>query len=850
MIRKIAVLALLWCAACYSKGPSLGTCNVAADCILPDGGELAGVTCNSDHVCAYACSSICAPAEACVNGACELQGPRITSVTAPTTWTPASSSQFVTVTALVDDAGGPGIASAVLRIAGASNIAGTTSETGLVRSYTFSVPGSVQAAGSETPVNFTIVATDSGGGVTPDRAAGTGQLRIDGKPPAVSGVTVTNGIAGPGGIPWVKSQLGFVEVVAVVQEGGSGINVSTLKLMSSGVQFDQPSIVPPVVPYCTFGTTTACHFNVPQDKPGNSQVKYDFTVVGQDAAGNNFDAATTSASMGIDGAGPTVALSAGSVSYPTKDTGCEGTTSVYCGHDGSHFWRNGEPASAKVNVTVSDGNGSGSSSAVGAVKYCYLPSASAPACTPSLNANFEIGSTFSIPASGFHAAPFSSDTKGNGNIFIQVTAQDAVGNPTTAVLPPVGVTRVKWVRGIGTAPGTLAGAPLIVEPLGLVIVAGKVTTGDAVVAFKTSDGSLAWSFGAGKFTEIVSNVALDPTPSTDGNRPFPMLYLNTSGGDFYAVHFTASGTPSYCMLSIPGLAGSPVIFGGGPTAYAILAAGDTAYSVRASVAGTGCPVSGIKTQIVAAGVTLGPPSANASRIYFGYDNGTTDRGVKSAVFSIASGNFDSNSITSANAGNQPSNSGPKAAAVSPPSDVFFGVDKNNTVYRYAAALGSNTPVWSAATAGANIFSQPVVSGGVVFASTTDLETRNIDGTSPGAFGLAATQVSPPTITTDTIFVSDTKIGPINELLAFDRAKAQLWAYRGDATTSPGTALASVAIEATLASDGTLYFGDSSGHVFALITDTTPTVAAANEWPRTGYDNCNSNHAGNTGFVCQ
>jgi len=88
MIRKIAVLALLWCAACYSKGPSLGTCNVAADCTLPDGGELAGVTCNSDHVCAYACSSICAPAEACVNGACELQGPRITSVSAPTTWSP------------------------------------------------------------------------------------------------------------------------------------------------------------------------------------------------------------------------------------------------------------------------------------------------------------------------------------------------------------------------------------------------------------------------------------------------------------------------------------------------------------------------------------------------------------------------------------------------------------------------------------------------------------------------------------------------------------------------------------------------------------------------------------------
>src|SRR6267143_773381 len=845
MIRKIAVLALLWCAACYSKGPSLGTCNVAADCTLPDGGEPAGVTCNSDHVCAYACSSICAPAEACVNGACELQGPRITLVTAPTTWSPASSSQFVTVTAVVDDTGGPGIASAVLRIAGASNIAGTTSETGLVRTYTFSVPGSVQAVGSETPVNFTIVATDSGGGVTPDRAAGTGQLRIDGKPPAVSGVTVTNGIAGPGGIPWVKSQPGFVDVVAVVQEGGSGINVSKLKLISGGVQFDQPSIVPPIVPYCTFGTTTACHFNVPQDKPGSTQVKYDFTVVGQDAAGNDFDATTTSASMGIDGAGPTVVLSGGTASYPAKDTGCEGTTSVYCGHDGSHFWRNGEPASAKVNVTVSDGNGSGSSSAVGAVKYCYLPSASAPACTPSSNANFESGSTFSIPASGFHAAPFSSDTKGSGNIFIQVTAQDAVGNPTTAVLPPVGLTRVKWVRGIGAAPGSLAGAPLVAEQLGLVIVAGLATSGDPIVAFKTSDGSLAWGFGAGKFTQLASNMALDPTPSTDSNRPSPMLYLNTSGGDFYAMHFTATAAASYCMLSIPGLAGSPVIFGGGTTGYAILAAGDTAYSVRASVAGTGCPITGIKTQTIATGITLGPPSANGASVYFGYKNGSTDQGVKS----VQSVGADFGAIATVSATSQPT-AGTTNAAVSPASDAFFAVNNNHTVYRYGAALGPSSLIWSTATVGTNVFSQPLVAGGSVFTSTTDLEVLTVNGTSPTSFGLAATQVSPPTITSDTIFVSDTKTGPVNELLAFDRANSPLWLYRGDAATTPGSGLSSIATEATLASDGTLYFGDSSGHVYALITDTTPTPAAAAEWPRTGYDNCNSNHANNTGFVCQ
>ena len=82
-------------------------------------------------------------------------------------------------------------------------------------------------------------------------------------------------------------------------------------------------------------------------------------------------------------------------------------------------------------------------------------------------------------------------------------------------------------------------------------------------------------------------------------------------------------------------------------------------------------------------------------------------------------------------------------------------------------------------------------------------------------------------------------------------RAQQWRYLGDSATLPlGTRLFGVATEATLASDGTLYFGDSNGRVFAILTDASPTTTQPNEWPRTGYDNCNSNHAGNLGYTCQ
>jgi len=48
----------------------------------------------------------------------------------------------------------------------------------------------------------------------------------------------------------------------------------------------------------------------------------------------------------------------------------------------------------------------------------------------------------------------------------------------------------------------------------------------------------------------------------------------------------------------------------------------------------------------------------------------------------------------------------------------------------------------------------------------------------------------------------------------------------------------------------------SGHAkspnapYALFVDDTPKTIAAGDWPRTGYDNCNSNHSSNPGFTCQ
>src|SRR5207253_494727 len=285
------------------------------------------------------------PAETCDGANCVLVGPKITSVNAPTTW--ALQSGTVTVTAVVDDTtspttNGPGIKSATLR-AGGNNYSGSTSDAGFVRTYTFTIPGSLQAANTETPIDFTITATDVNGGVTPNGAAGRGQLLIDAKGPAVNGVTVSGGVAvGPAGqqIKWfAQSQSTAVDVQVSIQDTGSGVLVSSLALMAGATRLDSGP------PNCTAATAQAltCHFSfVPSALPtsivpAGGQRRIQFAVAGMDVVGNAVT--TNTAALGVDGKPPTITFTVGTggtTTYPVLNADCNGgaaDSNLFCGHD-------------------------------------------------------------------------------------------------------------------------------------------------------------------------------------------------------------------------------------------------------------------------------------------------------------------------------------------------------------------------------------------------------------------------------------------------------------------------------------------------------------------------------------
>ena len=346
-------------------------------------------------------------------------------------------------------------------------------------------------------------------------------------------------------------------------------------------------------------------------------------------------------------------------------------------------------------------------------------------------------------------------------------------------------------------------------------------------------------------------MALDPTSSSDSNHPTPILYVN-AGTTLYALHIGPTGIDKYCTSGVAGLVGSPVIFGGGATAEAIVV-GNTSLkaisTLNMSAGGGGCSGdSSFSFTITTGHPTLGPPAANGSFVYVGYDNSAntpSDFGIASIQFS--GGQFVTSSPAPAtnNIGFAPNtNGGVFPAAVTPAFDVFFPDDGNHKFDRYDTTLAFKwaTP---ALAGGQRIFTAPTVSGSLVFGATNQLIAYNVaDGTVTWSALSGVTQVTQPAVGSGVVFLSESKTPQIH---AIDTSTHNdRWAFAG----AGATAISSLTTEPTLASDGTLYFGDGAGKVYALITDASVPQTAANDWPRSGYDNCNSNHSGNTGYTCQ
>jgi hypothetical protein len=814
-----------------------------------------GLTCDpSVNVCVSACDPPCEASQTCANAKCVSTGPIIQAVRV-TDNAQAGMNGFyrrdatVSIPVQVDATPGFGgqISTVRLTVNGVQiDPSGPPSVSGATSTYSFTVVTTDAPAGTDGPFPFLVTATDASNNQT--QITPSAGLKIDDAGPAVSNIVANGANASPGGVPWFKqlnggTPLPDIDVTADIVEGGVGLDPAvTPKLVlqsNPGTQVNSGAATPD-------GTVVGrWHFAVPRVGRISSGAEgtIAFAVVAVDKLGHPQKVSGSTSTLGVDGKPPDLssfAITAGT-NYPPMGTDCDADATLFCGHDGSHFWRRGQGPGGAETTAISFAPVEGGSGIDPASGKCTV--AGTTGCTTSFSAG-----AFSFTPN-FSAAAISSPDSltGGGAVAVSVQAADLVGNVSTVVSRNANVSRIRWIQQLTNRaqPVTiLRGSPIVTSiPAPQIIVAGaRSGTNDSIVAIKPAGGVLWQGGNSQTIGTVTSNMLYDPTSATD-----PMLYV-VQPARMVALHLTATGPDKFYSCGVSAPAPTMALFGSGATTRVFIVLGGATpklFALSGSLGTPGsCDLSNPSSSALAGSV--GPPTAAGGSVYVAYDNTASvanDLGVVSIAFDgSAFGAPTFNKLLAA----------PYAAgalsSVSIADDLFFG---DGTFTRAAYRFATNfSPLWSGNAS--TVASPLTVARGLVLAQS-GAPTNHITAftkASPSSAGIIAFtypasggigNISPIATGPDgTLYFSDSGN---NELAAVSSGGVLQWSLTGP--TDPALALAGVGTEPSLDSNGFLYFGQDSGNVYSIITEglsPTPPAASGASWPRVGFDNCNSGNS--------
>ena len=865
MKRLFAALAVV-CGTLGCKVDLNGTCTKDSDC-------KAGLTCDSSvdpHVCLSACDPVCGTAQTCANAKCVSTGPVVEAVRVTDNPAPGlngfyarSAANSIPVSVDVSPGFGGQIASVFLTVNGNRIDLTTSSTVGTVTTYNFTVPTLDAPVGTDGPLLFQVTATDASNNQT--QVTPTAGLKIDDAGPVVRGVAVDATVSAPeatvSSVPWFRQSVGTdIDVKATIVDPGTGVDITTVKLMQGITRIDKGTVT-------RDPGTDNYHFKVARigvPVGAVAEALVNFRAVASDVLGHaqvaDSGSNISTGQLGIDGKAPD--LSAFAITYPMDKFECDvdpTPASLVCGHDGSHFWRRGlGPAGAETTAVSFSPveSGSGLDPAGGT---CTIAGDAAPCGTLS----FAAGAFTFKP--NFSSVPLSpTATTGGGTANVTVTARDLVGNDSSAATQAANVSRVRWVQKLAVrGVTTIRGSPVVTAvPAPQVIVGGTSASADAIVALKPS-GAFFWSFGAGAAISPVStNMLYDPTASSDPAHPSPVLYVAGSS-TLFALHVDVLSTPAkvdkYCTGALGTAVGSPTIVGAGATASVVLADDGATKQVTAfstsnmSAIGGACTTRDFARLAGGqAAAEVGPTTASGTTIYYGYNNSAAtagDLGIVSTTFSSGTGTF--SGTTSHALGFAPTtNTGMAVVAIA---DALVLGNASAKTYHRVNASDFSTGNWTSTAFGAttNLVAPPTVVRGLVLGLSSSPSRvkamSKADGTSPWSFPAATSlnAISQVATASDGMLYFSDSLN--NELVALPPdGTSPAWTFTG----FTGVTFAGPGTEPTIDANGILYFGADNGNVYAIITDignTAPVSGAGADWPRTGFDRCNS---GNTSFVCQ
>jgi hypothetical protein len=766
------------------------------------------------------------------------------------------------VTTVATDDGGSGVdggsisinSAAQLNSSNGTSVAGGTA-------YTFTVPTTVQAVGSETPLNASASAIDAVGNANAlapasDASGKATVLKIDGKPPQIDApvlVTMPDAVDGSG-VKWFNQTGGNIMFTANIVDNGSGVDNTTVQLQSaSGTKVSDA-----VVTAATTGSTSYT-FAIPRSSTSagliaaGAQGMTSLRVLARDLTGNTATAAI--GSIGIDGQKPTVSFlgtlsgstltAAAQPSYPASGSNCAAGID-FCGHDpAGHFWRKGE--TNKLAFYGNDGSGGSGVKAAASSAGCSIGSAADCASLEYVSTDGNGTAKFDTVPNFGNATLVTSTTDGAGTVGTTVSVQDLVGN-TASITIPISVTRVKWAKKMSGKVDTFTSSPIITSiPAPQIIFAGSDKNAGGAVMSLDGSGALLWRAGAAQsISAVASNVAYSSSTK--------LLYVvPNSGASAYAFPLTATGgvpgigTPATCTGS--GLAGSPTLISTGGAEYAMIPDDTgtfhrlTAFLVNGATCSAADSMKGGSWSS-----TVYTASTDGTTVFAGHD----DSALSKATFT--NGSF--GAVVDA-----PAFTGDVTGNVALAASLYLG-DANPTARYRAYNQTTLLPIatWPATNGvgatNSTTTQTPVVSSSFVFGSfeaTHDGHLHAFDPTTgasvftyPTTAGTKIGAISPVSIGSDNaVYFSDASNKELVALKIASNTPAVAWTFTGPSTIP----ISSVTTEPTIDGNGTIYFGDSAGDVFAVITDSPGTLAptAGSNWPRVGFDNCNS---GNTSLTCQ
>jgi hypothetical protein len=164
--------------------------------------------------------------------------------------------------------------------------------------------------------------------------------------------------------------------------------------------------------------------------------------------------------------------------------------------------------------------------------------------------------------------------------------------------------------------------------------------------------------------------------------------------------------------------------------------------------------------------------------------------------------------------------------------------------------------------GDTILAPPIISSGLVFGAadandgllrafqaTDGAPAFSYNPTNPAKSALSAVGISS---TVPPVYYFSDGSGELNAAVqnGTGGARAPNWdsSFKGKIAPGMDLSFTSYGTEPVIGPDGTLYFAannatNTNANVYAIMTDTGPGVAPGpTNWPRVGFDNCNSNNS--------